>query len=276
MWCAFKGEKEKAKLLLDHGANPRQVSRYGQNSLNYAMCAFVHTTPLPLDMLQSLLRTVGVNSHDNYGVTSLMAVCNEEDDVPADEKTERTVALNDSNVLAAVQVLVGNGASVNKTDIDGNTALLCAARRGLVKTTQYLLAHDAYPYQTLQITCRISSQLRRCPDSTYMHSISTIRLLLKMAAVKEHTTTGQHNVTTKRMKLGNGSFISSRTINDAYHMYFSKIFKERVMVLFMMCKMHEEERGKRDESTWGLIVDVCHLILRDLFLFDIREIYIVS
>jgi len=271
MCSAYKGETEKAELLLANGANPCQKSCYGQDVFSYAMCAYVHATPLPLHMLQLLLRAAGVNSHDKYGFTSLIAVCNEEDKVPPDKKTKHEVVVKDLKVLAAVRFLIGNRASVNKKDINCNTALYYAAVQGLAKTTQCLLAHDADPYPALQITRQISSQPKRslwdtgiysCPG--YMDNIKTIRLLLKMAVVKEHTT-GQQNVTTIILpgKVG----------------YFSKSFKSRVaLVSFMMCKLPEEERGnvirgkrKSDESTRGLNIDICSLILRDLFLLTIHE-----
>jgi len=295
MGALYKGRKERAKFLIEHGANLRQVTRYGQNPLNYAVCAYVHATPLPLDMLQLLLCTVGVNSHDNYGVTSLIAVCNEEDNVLTDGNPKHTVAEKDSKVFAAVQFLVTNGASLNERDINGKTAIDYAARQGLAETTRYLLVHGADPYAALQITREISSRLRRCRNtSMYRDNIRTIRILLKMAVVKEEHTTGNQNVTTKIRKLNNGSFILPREVrklnngsfilprevNDAYHRLFSQDFKARVVVLFMMCKLPEKERGNvicgkrerdEDEPTRGLNFDVCSLILRGLFLRAMHE-----
>jgi len=173
--CVYEGQHRNAKLLLASDANLRQVCGDGKNLLNYAMRAFVHATRVRLNLLQDLLSTLGVDSVDNNGVTSLIAVCKEEADV----------AVRDSKVLNAVKFLVRNGASVNAKDTEGNTALYYAVENGLPKTTMYLIQQGANEWSIRKISKKythISFAPRKCFPIKYRSKVLVVYVFFKWSA----------------------------------------------------------------------------------------------
>ena len=106
MRAAFAADLELVKLLLDHGADAKIVSRDGETMLSAAAgLAFIHgyhRGKSPEERLQVVKLFVGlgndVNQPDDYGITSLMA------------------AANDGN-LAVIQYLIDAGADLGAHDL---------------------------------------------------------------------------------------------------------------------------------------------------------------
>ena len=106
MRAAFAADLELVKLLLDHGADAKIVSRDGETMLSAAAgLAFIHgyhRGKSPAERLQVVKLFVGlgndVNQPDDYGITSLMA------------------AANDGN-LAVIQYLIDAGADLGAHDL---------------------------------------------------------------------------------------------------------------------------------------------------------------
>ena len=84
MRAAFAGDLELTKLLLEHGANPKTISRDGETMVSAAAAlAFIHgyhREKPPTERLQvvKLFVELGndVNQPDDYGITPLMAAAN--------------------------------------------------------------------------------------------------------------------------------------------------------------------------------------------------------
>jgi len=193
MNTSYNGDSETTELLLLYHADPGQKCNLGQTAFHYGMCGLVHKPGMNMGTLEVLLNSVGVDSTDNEGQTSLMMVCGEP------QPHCYTAEAHDSHVQAALQFLVEHGASVKiqAEPRGGCTALDFAVNNNLRRSVKYLLTMGAYLQSALDIAITKSSESQQ--TGINVKTRCDIRDMLEMTKAMDQKTVSR-TATKKRRR----------------------------------------------------------------------------
>ena len=159
MVAAAKGQEKTVNLLLSKGADPHIKNFIGLNLLHAA--AEGGNTSHTLIVRSILSFDIDINSKDDESSTTPLMIAVMENHVEVvkyllqkgadisltvgSEKRNALHTASEHGSIAAIELLLSHGLSVNSRDGKGNTPLMCAAAFGQIESVNCLLKHGADP-----------------------------------------------------------------------------------------------------------------------------------